>query len=70
MNNDIPFSEKDISITELYNADQVFTTGTMGELAIVEEIDGRKISVIGETFTKIEVLFRNLTQKEGEVLPF
>ena len=41
--NNIPIFEKNISITEFYNADQVFTTGTMGELATVIEIDKRKI---------------------------
>lgn len=36
-------AEKNISLTEIYNADEVFTTGTMGELVPVTEIDGRKI---------------------------
>lgn len=40
---DIPIQEKNLSITEFYIADEVFTTGTMGELTRVEEIDGRKI---------------------------
>jgi len=40
---DIPVQEKNLSITEFYIADEVFTTGTMGELTRVEEIDGRKI---------------------------
>ena len=35
--------EKDLSLTEFYNADEVFATGTMGELTPVVEIDGRKI---------------------------
>lgn len=35
--------EKNISLTELYTADEVFATGTMGELTPVTEIDGRKI---------------------------
>lgn len=34
---------RNISISEFYNADEVFTTGTMGELTKVVEIDGRKI---------------------------
>ena len=41
--NKIPVKEKDISLTEFYNADEVFTTGTMGELTPVVEIDGRII---------------------------
>jgi branched-chain amino acid aminotransferase len=39
----IPLKEKNLSLTEFYNADEVFTTGTMGELTPVLEIDGRKI---------------------------
>jgi branched-chain amino acid aminotransferase len=35
--------EKRISLTEAYTADEVFTTGTMGELTPVREIDGRII---------------------------
>lgn len=41
--NNIPIHLKNISLTEMYNADQVFTTGTMGELAAVKMIDGRAI---------------------------
>ncbi len=41
--NNIAIREKNISLTELYTADQVFTTGTMGELTPVFEVDGRKI---------------------------
>ncbi len=39
----IPAVERNISLTEFYNADQVFATGTMGELTPVVEIDGRSI---------------------------
>lgn len=39
----ISIHEKNISLVELYNADEVFATGTMGELTPVNEIDGRKI---------------------------
>jgi branched-chain amino acid aminotransferase len=41
--NAIPFTEKNISLTEFYNADEVFATGTMGEITPILEIDGRKI---------------------------
>ena len=43
LDNDILVEERNLSVTELYNADEVFTTGTMGELARVVEIDKRKI---------------------------
>jgi branched-chain amino acid aminotransferase len=39
----IPIEEKNLSLTEFYNADEVFASGTMGELTPVVEIDGRKI---------------------------
>ena len=69
-NNSIPIVEQDISVTELYNADEVFTTGTMGELARVNEIDNRKIRSTGSILIKLQKLFRNLTETEGEELPF
>lgn len=34
---------RNFSVTEFYNADEVFVTGTMGELAQVSAIDGRAI---------------------------
>ena len=39
----IPIEERNISLTEFYTADEVFASGTMGELTPVNEIDGRKI---------------------------
>jgi branched-chain amino acid aminotransferase len=39
----IEVTVKNLSLTEFYAADEVFATGTMGELTPVFEIDGRKI---------------------------
>lgn len=39
----LPFQEKNLSLAEFYTADEVFTTGTMGELTTVQAIDGREI---------------------------
>lgn len=39
----IPVHEKNLSLVEFYTADEVFATGTMGELTPVVEIDGRII---------------------------
>src|SRR4051812_39426747 len=39
----IPHAERDIKIEEFHAAAEVFCTGTMGELAPVMEIDGRRI---------------------------
>lgn len=71
-NLDIPVIEKNISLTEMYNADVVFTTGTMGELTLVKQIDGRFIENKGgdSCFNSILQAFRTLTETEGEALPF
>lgn len=39
----IEILQKNCSLTEFYTADQVFVSGTMGELVSVYEIDGREI---------------------------
>ncbi|MEQ8904597.1 aminotransferase class IV [Ekhidna sp.] len=41
--NSIPVQERNLSLVEFYDADEVFATGTMGELTPVKEIDGRAI---------------------------
>jgi branched-chain amino acid aminotransferase group I len=41
--NGIPVEERNLSLTEVYTADECFTAGTMGELAPVQEVDGRRI---------------------------
>lgn len=70
--NNIPIVERNISITEFYNADQVFMTGTMGELTPINMIDGRTVGSDETTSTlqNIQKLFKSLTQNSGEPLPF
>ncbi len=67
----IPLVERNISVTEFYNADEVFTTGTMGELTKVYEIDGRTIENTSNTklLKSIQAHFTVLTEQEGEPLP-
>lgn len=55
----IPIIEKDISLTELYNGDGVFATGTMGELTPVIEIDGRQIEKSDPLMLSIFEIFKN-----------
>ncbi|MGI9263357.1 MAG: aminotransferase class IV [Gammaproteobacteria bacterium] len=71
-NEDIPISEKNLSMTEMYNADEVFTTGTMGELTPVLAIDGRTIGAAeaGEMTRRLAQLHGNWVRKNGEPLPF
>ncbi|GMU35921.1 MAG: aminotransferase class IV [Phycisphaerae bacterium] len=58
---------RDVSLTEVYRADEMFCTGTMGELAPVVAVDGR---TIGEgrprpMTARLSALFRRLTETEG-----
>lgn len=68
--NNIPHEVRDISLTEVFRADEMFCTGTMGELATVSEVDGRTIGS-GEQGTvtlQLSELFRELTSREGIVV--
>ena len=69
--NEIPFMERDVSLTEFHRAAEVFCTGTMGELVPVRSIDGRSIGTgngIVPTTLRLMELFSQLTQSEGEVV--
>lgn len=65
--NGIPCREARISLSEFYVADEVFTTGTMGELTRVHAIDGRTIvnKTSDSLLDKIQHLFRVETQQKG-----
>lgn len=64
----IPHAEADLSLTELYRADECFCTGTMGELAPVVKVDGRAIGEArpGEMIRRLSGYFKSLTESEGE----
>jgi branched-chain amino acid aminotransferase len=70
--NEIPAVERNISLTEMYNADEVFTTGTMGELTPVLEIDGRRIGEgkPGPMTRRLMELHGRWVRQHGEPLPF
>ena len=63
----IPAAERRLSVSEFYTADEVFTTGTMGELTRVAAIDGRPIvNKYGESvLEQLNELFRTLTETSG-----
>ena len=65
---DISCVVRDITLAETYRAKEAFCTGTMGEIAPVTAIDGRKIGTgeSGSITRKLSGLFRELTQTEGE----
>lgn len=64
---DIACQVKNLSLGEVYRADEMFCTGTMGELAPVVELDGRQIGcgATGEMTQRLSKLFRKRTQTEG-----
>ena len=68
----IPAGEKNLSLTELYAADEAFTTGTMGELTPILEADGRVVGegVRGEMTRRLQLLHRSHAWERGEPLPF
>jgi protein-lysine N-methyltransferase EEF2KMT len=62
--------ERRISLVEFHTADEVFTTGTMGELTPVVEIDGRRIGTGDRPITRlIQEHFRTLTESGGVIIP-
>lgn len=68
----IPAVERNLSLTELYTADEVFTSGTMGELTPVLEADGRVIGngAAGDLTRRLQILHRETAWRDGEELPF
>jgi branched-chain amino acid aminotransferase len=63
----IHYSERDLSLTEIYRADEMFCTGTMGELAAVTKVDGRTIGSgsSGPLTRRLSELFAQRTRTEG-----
>ena len=66
----IAHEETDLTLTQAYCADEVFCTGTMGELAAVTTVDGRTIGdgQPGPMTQRLSALFRELTAREGTVV--
>ncbi|PYL09668.1 MAG: aminotransferase IV [Verrucomicrobia bacterium] len=59
--------ETDLSLVDVYGADEIFCTGTMGELAGVIQLDNRKIGdgKIGPMTKRLSELYAQRTAKEG-----
>ncbi|MDX1908588.1 MAG: branched-chain-amino-acid transaminase [Bacteroidia bacterium] len=68
----IPVRERRISLSEFHTADEVFTTGTMGEITPVWSLDGRTIGTgqPGPVTLQLRTLFQAETAHAGEALPF
>ena len=66
----IPCKEKNLSLTEFYTADEVFVSGTMGELTKVSNIDGREIlnRSGNPVLSQLQEIFKQETMTKGEVV--
>jgi branched-chain amino acid aminotransferase len=60
----------DYSLTQLYTADEIFVTGTMGGIAPVLSVDGRQIGAgkAGPVTLRLAALFADLTANSGTVV--
>ncbi|CAI0391972.1 unnamed protein product [Linum tenue] len=63
--------ERRISLSEFHTADEVWTTGTMGEITPVVKIDGRQIGdgQVGSVTKRIQRVYKNLTHDFGVPIP-
>ncbi|PZR71736.1 MAG: aminotransferase IV [Chthoniobacterales bacterium] len=63
----IPCSETDLTLEDVYGADEMFCTGTMGELAGVIKVDGHVIGngEVGPMTRRLSDLFGKRTATEG-----
>ena len=70
--NSFETQEKRLSLSEVYAAAECFTTGTMGELTPVLEVDGRSIGCgrPGIVTRELQALYDKLTASSGDPLPF
>lgn len=59
--------ERRISLSEVHTADEVWTTGTMGELSPVVKVDGRTIGdgKVGPITRKLQAVYKKLTEESG-----
>jgi branched-chain amino acid aminotransferase len=65
---DIPAAERDFTQAEVYRADEMFCTGTMGELAAVNRVDGRTIGngEVGPITQRLSGLYQEHVLATGE----
>ncbi|XP_012830616.1 PREDICTED: branched-chain-amino-acid aminotransferase-like protein 1 [Erythranthe guttata] len=63
--------ERRISLSEFHTADEVFTTGSMGELSPVIKIDGRTVGDggVGPITKRLQYAYKKLTEELGVHIP-
>ncbi|KAJ1417098.1 P-loop containing nucleoside triphosphate hydrolase [Sesbania bispinosa] len=67
----LTLEERRISLSEVHTADEIWTTGTMGELSPVVKVDGRTIGngEVGSVTTRLQAAYKKLTQQCGVPIP-
>jgi len=60
----IPAVEKDFSLTDVYGADEAFTTGTFAGIVPVREVDGRKLTCRGPMVERLQRLYAERFERE------
>jgi len=62
LDNGIPVRERDFSLSDVYNSDEAFVTGTFGGLTPVVEVDGRSIGSagMGQMTARLRALYEDL----------
>ena len=66
--NAIPCHVRDVTLAEVYRAEEMFCTGTMGEIAPVVSVDGRVIGdgSMGPVTARLDGLFARVVEAEAE----
>jgi branched-chain amino acid aminotransferase len=60
----IPAIEKDFSLTDVYGADEAFTTGTFAGIVPVREIDGRQLTCRGPMVERLQKLYAERVERD------
>jgi branched-chain amino acid aminotransferase len=60
----IPAIEKDFSLTDVYGADEAFTTGTFAGIVPVREIDGRQLTCRGPMVERLQQLYAERVERD------
>ncbi|KAI4310962.1 hypothetical protein MLD38_035904 [Melastoma candidum] len=67
----IVLEERRISLSEFHAADEMWTTGTTGELSPVVKVDGRMVGdgKVGPLTRQLQAAYKNLTDTSGVPIP-
>ena len=60
----IPAIEKDFSLTDVYGADEAFTTGTFAGIVPVREVDGRQLTCRGPMVERLQKLYAERVDRD------